>query len=448
MDSPGATIHRCTGYEARMKLPLSLLEKGQPSRLLSMTFLRSLDIKAMGEFVTRHFSWNRRGITFHPSSLPKDFQTLCLGFELAAAERYEVLELPQVIFYAMLLNEAKRLRVLQGQRLRSLEPPPNCVRVPLSRGSGYLATRSTKLDSTHRAVWERMREPVVRSRARVGERWIRMQPLRKRPPLKFLGVSLAFSSPNFSLINTSSFSCMGYLSVYLSRVVANVRRAVSVSIFFVSMTFPPIHNTREMPNYVRETFIWRWRSASHPPRLLPEDFHVLCPRFSLAEAEGATAEFEIPEIVTFYAMLLNEAFELGMAHEYTTESMKSSLVGLRWSTFEVWLDCMDCVIRGAQLYRPADEVEVRGSRDGQEEGSGSASPSAPSSDEEMAKTKSTPRIRSPDELLAEGTLGNPCSAPPQSNPEAEVASTSSSASSGTGSSSSSSRHSSRSSSSE
>ncbi|KAJ8424980.1 hypothetical protein Cgig2_031929 [Carnegiea gigantea] len=58
----------------------------------------------------------------------------------------------------------------------------------------------------------------------------------------------------------------------------------------------------------------------------------------------------------------------------------------------------------------------------------------------MAKTKSTPRIRSPDELLAEGTQGN------HYLPEAKVASTSSSASSC--SSGSSSRHSSRSPSSE
>ena len=88
------------------------------------------------------------------------------------------------------------------------------------------------------------------------------------------------------------------------------------------------------------------------PHPLPEDFHVLCLCFSLAQAEGAAAEFELPEIVqvTFYAMLLNEAFELGVAHDYMAESMKSSLVGLRWSTFEVWLDCMDEVIRGAQLY--------------------------------------------------------------------------------------------------
>jgi len=65
----------------------------------------------------------------------------------------------------------------------------------------------------------------------------------------------------------------------------------------------------------------------------------LCPCFLLAETEVAAAEFKLLEIVqaTFYAMLVNKTFELGVAHEYTAERMKSSLVGLRWSTFEVWM---------------------------------------------------------------------------------------------------------------
>ncbi|KAJ8423646.1 hypothetical protein Cgig2_006677 [Carnegiea gigantea] len=116
-----------------------------------------------------------------------------------------------------------------------------------------------------------------------------------------------------------------------------------------------------MANYVRESFIWRWRSASCPPRPLPEDFHALCLRFSLSKAEGTTADFELPEIVqvTFYAMLLNEAVELGVTHDFTVESMKSSLVGLRWSTFDVWMGCVNHVLRAARLQRPADEVEVQ-----------------------------------------------------------------------------------------
>ncbi|KAJ8428264.1 hypothetical protein Cgig2_000326 [Carnegiea gigantea] len=48
----------------------------------------------------------------------------------------------------------------------------------------------------------------------------------------------------------------------------------------------------------------------------------------------------------------------------------------------------------------------------------------------MAKTKSTPRIKSPDELLAEGTQDNPCFTPCSLKPVAEVASTSTGFSSG------------------
>ncbi|KAJ8452571.1 hypothetical protein Cgig2_004907 [Carnegiea gigantea] len=79
----------------------------------------------MSEFVVRHFQWDRWGEAFPPSPFPKDFQSLCPDFELAMAEQaaayYELLELPQAIFYAMLLNEAEKLGVLHGPRLRSLE---------------------------------------------------------------------------------------------------------------------------------------------------------------------------------------------------------------------------------------------------------------------------------------------------------------------------------------
>ncbi|KAJ8449195.1 hypothetical protein Cgig2_027197 [Carnegiea gigantea] len=81
--------------------------------LVFMAFSRSLDTKAMAEYVTRHFTWDQRRVAFLPSPLPKDFQALCLTFELViakeAVEYYELPELPQVIFYVMLLNEAERL---------------------------------------------------------------------------------------------------------------------------------------------------------------------------------------------------------------------------------------------------------------------------------------------------------------------------------------------------
>ncbi|KAJ8433848.1 LOW QUALITY PROTEIN: hypothetical protein Cgig2_032059 [Carnegiea gigantea] len=275
-----------------------------------MAFPRSLDTKAKGEFVTRHFSWDRR-------------------FELAvaeqAAEYYKFPELPRNRRFG-----------------RWSRPLLSSVGVPSSRESARFRPKG---------IWGRIREPVDRKRAWAGERQMRTRPLRKRPPLRM-------TSPNSSSINTTSFSHIGYSSIHLSRgVVQNAVR--SVSLFFGKHGVPSYFNTREMANYVRETFIWHSRSASRPPRPFPEDFHVLCLRFSLAEAEGATVEFELPEIATFQAMLLNETVELGVAHEYKAKSMKSSL-----------------------LYWPADEVEVRGSQDGQEEGSGSAGPPAPSSDEE------------------------------------------------------------------
>ena len=104
----------------------------------------------------------------------------------------------------------------------------------------------------------------------------------------------------------------------------------------------------------------------------------------MVKAEAAAAESELPNIVqaTFYAMLLNEMLELGVVHEYTAERMKSLLVGLRWSTFKVWIRIMDEVIRGVQLHHQPEEVEVKGARDGQGEGSGSADPPTPSSDKE------------------------------------------------------------------
>jgi len=86
-----------------------------------MAFPRSLNTKEMAEHVVRHFAWDRRRTTFPSSPLLKDFQAFCPSYELAmaeeAAENYEHPELPQVIFYAMLLNEAERLGVLHGRAL-------------------------------------------------------------------------------------------------------------------------------------------------------------------------------------------------------------------------------------------------------------------------------------------------------------------------------------------
>ncbi|KAJ8442957.1 hypothetical protein Cgig2_019530 [Carnegiea gigantea] len=142
------------------------------------------------------------------------------------------------------------------------------------------------------------------------------------------------------------------------------------------MAFAPLYDTREMADYVRESFIWRWRRATHPPHPLPEDYRVLRPHFSLPKAERAVADFELLEMVqaTFYAMLLNEAIELGVMRGFMADCLKSLLVGLRWTCFEVWMSCTDHELRGAQLRQRIITVEVRGPLDAQEESSGSNDP--------------------------------------------------------------------------
>jgi len=63
------------------------------------------------------------------------------------------------------------------------------------------------------------------------------------------------------------------------------------------------------------------------------------------------ADFKLPEMVrvTFYAMLLNEAVELGVVRGFMADGLKSSLVGLRWRCFEALMSCTDHELREAQL---------------------------------------------------------------------------------------------------
>ncbi|KAJ8424793.1 hypothetical protein Cgig2_017309 [Carnegiea gigantea] len=114
------------------------------SGVLPMAFPHSLDTKAMSEYVTRHFAWDRH-------------------FELAVAEEaakyYELPELPQVIFYAIPLNEAQRLG--DGRFDHWSRPSLSSVRALLRHGSDYLVTGSTRLDSAQRVVQGRGREPIL-----------------------------------------------------------------------------------------------------------------------------------------------------------------------------------------------------------------------------------------------------------------------------------------------
>ena len=117
---------------------------------------------------------------------------------------------------------------------------------------------------------------------------------------------------------------------------------------------------------MRESFRWRWRRATRPPRPLPDNFQDLWPCFSLSEAERAALDFELPEMVqaTFYIMLLNDAVELGMVSGFLAGDLRSSLEGFRWMSFEAWPSRTSRDLRETQLQQRTMPLETRESVDG------------------------------------------------------------------------------------
>ncbi|KAJ8420401.1 hypothetical protein Cgig2_028073 [Carnegiea gigantea] len=220
------------------------------------------------------------------------------------------------------------------------------------------------------------------------------------------------------------------------------------------------------------------------PRLLPLNFHSLCPEFKLLVAMQFARTAHIPEMVQaiFYAMVINEVAELGLSSRDAMGHMMLDLRELRWNIVDSWLQDIDERLRDAQVprlvemvYNPQPRPEVtsrlrgtpsyliqalfrctciiisscsssgdvpEGLFDPQVEGSHPQFPSllAFISGRVVAgvppKNQCTtngqdevhPRIRSLDELLAEGTQGNPSSAPSSPKPVAEAATTSTSSS--------------------
>ncbi|KAJ8442131.1 LOW QUALITY PROTEIN: hypothetical protein Cgig2_011321 [Carnegiea gigantea] len=313
-----------------------------------MAFSRSLSTKEMAKYVVRHFEWDRHGMAFPPSPLPKDFQALCPSYELVveeeAAEDYELPDLSQVIFYAMLLNEAERLGVLHGRALRTLESAFTELRWTRFQTKAELEGSSGAGQQEEGSEVE----PAGESSATEG-----------RPPLLTMISNGIHPSGRSSITGEEGKQRM---------------LGMSISPFIIA--FPPLYDTMEMAAYVRE--------GDLHVRLIPSPKITTFLRFSLPEAEGAATDFELPEMVqvTFYAMILDEAVELGVVCGFMAEGLKSALVGQRWSRFEAWMSCVDHELRKAQLWQRAVIAEVCGPLNGQEESSGSNGPPPPSSDKD------------------------------------------------------------------
>jgi len=76
-------------------------------------------------YVPGNFEWCRKEVAFPPLPLPSDYKDLCTGFDLAMAKQYaqdyDLDETSQVVFLAMLLNDAVKLGVLYGWLIGIME---------------------------------------------------------------------------------------------------------------------------------------------------------------------------------------------------------------------------------------------------------------------------------------------------------------------------------------
>ncbi|KAJ8434186.1 LOW QUALITY PROTEIN: hypothetical protein Cgig2_004657 [Carnegiea gigantea] len=238
-----------------------------------MGFPRSLTTDEMMLYVLGNFEWYHGKVVFPPCPLPYDYEELCPDFDLAVAEELGGPQVAPGVFLAMLLNDAVKLGVLRGWMIAVIRPSKNC--------GGTLSRHGW--DVTGAGSWRLVdrRHPVIRKKRRA-------QSLMTKLP--FL-VMIARSEAQLAIIieaciihRRDGWPCEG--------------------------NFP--------------------RSASCSPHPLPEDFRELCPCFTLSEAEEAARDFKLPEMVqaTFYAMLLNNAVELGIVSGFMVTDLRATLEGL------------------------------------------------------------------------------------------------------------------------
>ncbi|KAJ8431187.1 hypothetical protein Cgig2_010219 [Carnegiea gigantea] len=167
--------------------------------------------------------------------------------------------------------------------------------------------------------------------------------------------------------------------------------------------------TPQVAEYVRDNLHWSVRETSSlHPCLLPLYFTAYCPKFDHIFAMQFAHATYIPEMVQaiFYAMVINDAAKLRLIRREAEESLMLDLRKLRWDVIEAWLLFIKDKLKDAQVSTSGGDGKL-----------------CVDQVRRVANTKCTPRIRSPDELLSEGTKGNPRSALSSSKPGAEVACT-------------------------
>ncbi|KAJ8431000.1 hypothetical protein Cgig2_025682 [Carnegiea gigantea] len=185
-----------------------------------MVFTHSLKTDEMALYVLENFEWDRREVVVTPLPLLYDYKDLCPDFNLAAAEEASrdlfLLEISQVVFCAMLLNDAVKLGVLRGGMIEIMELALVELRWSTFKECVW-CNRATSYKPTGQ------RQTVIRKRVR----------------------GLAMRSPPGDDGNE----------------VRNKFSRERVSTLFCNMVFSGFLSTEQAVDYIRETFKWHLRGS-------------------------------------------------------------------------------------------------------------------------------------------------------------------------------------------
>ncbi|KAJ8422571.1 hypothetical protein Cgig2_006744 [Carnegiea gigantea] len=347
----------------------------------------------MADFMTESFRWHWRSATRPPRSLPDDYQDLCSRFTLSDAERaaldFKLPEMIQATFYTMLLNDTIDLGILtlEGLRWTSFE--------------AWLSCTSRNLREAQ------LRQRTTPSRA-CGSQGPRVM---NRLAGCYLRKGSVLRAASFSIKGGDEFPLIKREDMSDRR--ERERRTM--------VHFPNFISAEMAAEYVRDTFQWPLRETSaQRPNPLLADHHGLCPGVDLSVATQYPQDSTILEIVQaiFYTMVVNDIMELDLTCRLTVECMMWVMPQLNWAPIEFWLENIDCRLKRAQASRAVNPPADPASSGAPIEDSGL---SVPHQVRQMSKMKSTPRIKTPDELLSKGTLkGNICSASSPPRPRIDV----------------------------
>ncbi|KAJ8433471.1 hypothetical protein Cgig2_020643 [Carnegiea gigantea] len=333
--------------------------------------------------VLGNFKWHHREVAFPPLPLLSDHEDLCSSFDLAVAEEYAqdygLPETPQVVFLAMLLNDAVKLGIPRMDNWHNGVGPQ---RVAVEHLPGMVGcNRSRILDVRHQEAYSDQDEEKSS-----GSKGASSLPTTSKVAIEYFGAMLHGRSGTMATF----YAMVVNDAVKLSAVSRDMAKALSygdqlpflsspwpfmgaggvapiagvtfevlatgLGVIFLSSRSLQTRGSRptgytagprapfgglEMFEAVSSMRVprgvnRRLREISCPSRPLPENYHGLCPYFDLDMDEESARDFRILKMTqaVFYVMVLNDAVELGVTSGVMADAMMLVLKCLNWDIFE------------------------------------------------------------------------------------------------------------------